>query len=412
MQHHDPEAVEREEAAPLPPREPTSALGRRAPPRLNKLIWLLTLGVAGVLVYGLFATGSDRKASGNDVPEVETLRPAPRLATRPAPEPLFVPTQVAASAPTVTAQSVPPLPPDTPLPPVDPAQLNTADRRAAAADEAAEAARRRRMAPLLVTSGALGKVDAVLADSAASVVMDVLKPKSSMVDAALADRPADAARDASSFVPTALEPDDASLDRKILQGKSIPAVLETPIHTALPGQVRAMVDEDVYGESGRRVLIPKMSRLVGEYETARISAGQSRVMVMWQRALLPDGTSVSLASPGTDGLGRSGMSGVVDNHYLERFGAAFLVSMIGVAVEDAAASNQRASNSAGGLIIVDRTRSEAVKGLQSTVESILKSQANIPPTIQVVQGSRVRVLVARDLDLSAVSGKARRPRAP
>jgi len=379
---------------------------------------LLTLGVAGVLVYGVFAGGPDMKAASNDAPEVEPLRPAPRLSTRPAPEPLFVPTQVAASAPAVTAPSVPPLPPDTPLPPVDPATIESTDRRATAADEAAEAARRRRMAPLLVTSGALGKVDAVLPDSAASVVMDVVKPRSSMVDTALADRPSDSghpaqtARDASSFVPTALEPDDASLDRKILQGKSIPAVLETPIHTALPGQVRAMVDEDVYGESGRRVLIPKMSRLVGEYETARISAGQSRVMVMWQRALLPDGTSVSLASPGTDGLGRSGMSGVVDNHYLERFGAAFLVSMIGVAVEDAAASNEFGNRSAGGLIIVDRTRSEAVKGLQSTVESILKSQANIPPTIQVVQGSRVRVLVARDLDLSAVSGKARRPRAP
>jgi len=129
--------------------------------------------------------------------------------------------------------------------------------------------------------------------------------------------------------------------------------------------------------------------------------------VIWQRAIMPDGKSVRLASPGTDGLGRAGISGEVDNHYLARFGAAFLVSMLGVAVEEAAVSSRASSNSAGGLIIVDSARSEAVKGLNSTVESILKSQANIPPTIQIVQGSRVRVFVARDLDLSSVASKER-----
>ncbi len=406
---HDETSSSAPEAATVPPRDPVGRVARRGPSRLNKLVWPLALGVAGVLIYGAFASESDKKVARSEEPELEVLKPVPRV-VRPAPEPVFVPTQVAAAAP---AAVMPPLPPGTPLPPVDQAALDAAERKAAVARDAAEAARLRRKAPLMVPVSGVGKTEVAVTESGSGVVQDVPMQDMPVMNAAMAERAANMVRVGSTvstdsrFVPTALEPDDQSLDQKILQGKTIPAVLETAIHTALPGQVRAMVNEDVYGESGRRVLIPKMSRLVGEYETARISAGQSRVMVIWQRAILPDGKSVRLASPGTDGLGRSGMSGEVDNHYLERFGAAFLVSMMGVAVEEAAASSSASTNAAGGLIIVDRARSEAVKGLQSTVESILKSQANIPPTIQIVQGSRVRVFVARDLDLSSVAAKAR-----
>ncbi len=380
----------------MAPREPAGRTTRRRPAGFHKLIWPLSLGVAGLLLYGVFTSGADRKSPSRvDEPEVD-LRPAPRVA-RPAPEPLFVPAQVAATAPPSLAVGVP----DAATPPVDQAALD-------AAREAEEAARRRRMAPLLVPLEAPGQPGRAQPHGGNEVVQDMSAPLP--VDAAMAGR---AARDerpspsaspaAAGFAPAVLQVDDPSLDRTILQGKTIPAVLETAVHTALPGQVRAMVNEDVYGESGRQVLIPRMSRLVGEYETARIAAGQSRVMVIWQRAILPDGRSVSLASPGTDGLGRSGMTGEVDNHYLARFGAAFLVSMIGVAAEQAGSADVASSNAAGGLVVIDRTRSEAVKGLQSTVESMLRSQANIPPTIQIAQGSRVRVFVARDLDLSPLA---------
>ena len=402
---HDESLPSEPEVAAVPPREPTGRLARKGPSRLSKLVWPLSLGVAVLLIYGAFASDSDKKTARSEEPEVELLKPVPR-AVRPAPEPVFVPTQVAAAAP---AAAVPPLPPGTPLPAVDQAAVDAAERKAAAA----EALRLRRRAPLMVPVSGAGNAVAEAPDGGDGVVQDVGAQAMPAMNAATAERAAravpvrSAANADARFVPTALEPDDQSLDLKILQGKSIPAVLETAIHSALPGQVRAMVNEDVYGESGRRVLIPKMSRLVGEYETARISAGQSRVMVIWQRAILPDGKSVRLASPGTDGLGRAGISGEVDNHYLARFGAAFLVSMLGVAVEEAAVSSRASSNSAGGLIIVDSARSEAVKGLNSTVESILKSQANIPPTIQIVQGSRVRVFVARDLDLSSVASKER-----
>lgn len=388
------------EVAAVPPREPIGRFTRKGPSRLSKLVWPLSIGVAGLLTYGAFASDSDSKTARLVEPEPELIKPAPR-AVRPPPEPDFVPIKVAAA--------VPPLPQGTALPTVDQAALDAAARREAAA----EALRLRRRAPLMVPVAGAGNAVAEASDVSAGVVQDVAMQNIPAMNAATAERAAQADRNVSApqrdagFVLTALEPDDQTLDQKILQGKSIPAVLETAIHTALPGQVRAMVSEDVYGESGRRVLIPKMSRLVGEYETAKISAGQSRVMVIWQRALLPDGKSVRLASPGTDGLGRSGITGDVDNHYLERFGAAFLVSMLGVALEEAASTANMSSNNAGGLIIVDRARSEAVRGLQSTVESILKSQANIPPTIQIAQGSRVRVFVARDLDLSSVAPQAR-----
>ena len=395
MQHDD--AIDRPQEMPAaPPREPTSSLSRkRGPSRLSKLVWPLSIALAVVLIYG--AISPDDKKSVAHAEEPEPLRPAPRAVHTPvAPEPVFTP------APKAVA--LPPLPPDTALPSVDPNA--GADRQA----EAAEAARLRRKAPLMVEVGgahASRSGQPPVADTDAVVLQDMtLTPARREAMVAAASPPA-AAPPAPRSMATLSEArlggavvfeDASALERQILQGKTIPAVLETPIHTDLPGSLRAMVDEDVYAEAGRQVMIPKMSRLIGEYRRD-IKPGQSRVLVVWQRVLLPDGTSLRLMSPGTDGLGRAGLSGDVDNHFMARFGAAFLVSMIGVAAENATRQNQSLSN--GSVVIWgSESKSVALEGLNSTVESILKSQVDIQPTIQVPQGSRVRVFVARDLDLS------------
>ncbi|WP_297752258.1 TrbI/VirB10 family protein [Hydrogenophaga sp.] len=350
----------------------------------------------GVILYMVFTSGGRKDEKAVALPEPE-LRPVPRTSPPPSPqpvEPVFKPVPVAAPA---ASAAVPPLPPGTVLPPVEPAVKATAVPQ----DSAARDTRReRRMAPLMVSGsdGAAASAppskDAGVA-SGAPLVAPMPVPAASMP----------AAEDPNAVVadshPAVLEEARSALEMQILEGKMIPAVLETAIHTDLQGAARAMVDEDVYGETGRMVVIPRMSRLVGRYRKD-VRPGQTRVLVMWQRVILPDGRSLKIMSPGTDGLGRSGMSGEVDNHFMERFGAAFLISMLGLAAETAADS---ASSDRNGSVVVwgSESRSQSLKGLNSTVEGVLKAQENVGPTIQIPQGSRVRILVARDLDLSKVA---------
>jgi type IV secretion system protein VirB10 len=91
--------------------------------------------------------------------------------------------------------------------------------------------------------------------------------------------------------------------------------------------VRAVTSEDVRSLDGRRVIVPAGSRLIGEYKSG-LANGQTRVFIVWTRILRSDGVSVQLGSYGTDDLGRSGLTGEVDKHYFERFGAAIMLSVI------------------------------------------------------------------------------------
>jgi type IV secretory pathway VirB10-like protein len=165
------------------------------------------------------------------------------------------------------------------------------------------------------------------------------------------------------------------------QGALIAAVLETAINSDLPGFVRAVVSRDVLSFDGTKVLIPKGSRLIGQYRS-EVAIGQSRAFVVWTRLLRPDGVSVQLASPATDTLGRAGLAGRVDRHYLQRYGPALLSTAVSAALDNRQ-SNQlvigTAQNSAGGAL----GGGEAIK-----------------PTVIVKQGTAIQVFVARDLDFS------------
>lgn len=116
---------------------------------------------------------------------------------------------------------------------------------------------------------------------------------------------------------------NSRIDALVAQGTMIRGVLETAVQSDLPGMVRAVVTENVWSFDGRRILIPAGSRLVGEYRSG-LTHGQTRVFVVWTRLLRSDGVSILLGSNGTDDLGRAGSAGTVDNHYIERFGAAIL----------------------------------------------------------------------------------------
>ena len=138
-------------------------------------------------------------------------------------------------------------------------------------------------------------------------------------------------------------------DALVPQGYMIRATLETAIQSDLTGMVRAITTEDVYSFDGRRVLIPKGTMLTGEYKSG-LAYGQTRVFVVWTRMLRADGVSLMLQSPGTDALGRSGLTGEVDTHFLQRFGSATLLTLAGGAAQFASALGQNYQSVSGPAI--------------------------------------------------------------
>lgn len=179
------------------------------------------------------------------------------------------------------------------------------------------------------------------------------------------------------------------------QGKFIFATLETAINSDLPGQIRAVINQDIYAEQGQRVLIPQGSRLVGEYKSGLVN-NQSRLFVVWTRVIEPNGVSVMIGSEGTDALGRAGMTGSVDYHFFARFGTATLLSMIGAGASTVGVNPMDRDNS---LAVY---RQSVTQAMAQQANNTLNQQMNIPPTINIQQGEKVVVFVNRDLDFSRV----------
>ena len=207
-------------------------------------------------------------------------------------------------------------------------------------------------------------------------------------------------------VETAKATRNDRIDALIPQGTLIRGVLETAIQSDLPGMVRAVISTDVYSLDGRRILLPKGTMLTGEYKSG-IARGQTRVLIVWTRALRSDGTSVALGSYGADDLGRSGLPGIVDKHYLERFGAASVLSLVGgvssfIAGLNTDGSSSTSSSSSTGSNAQSQAQQTISQTMAEMANTALKDSINIPPTIYVDQGTQIVVFVRRDLDFSAL----------
>jgi type IV secretion system protein VirB10 len=178
----------------------------------------------------------------------------------------------------------------------------------------------------------------------------------------------------------------ASFDPRttVTQGTLIPALLETAIDTDVPGYVRAVVSSDVRSYDGAHVLVPRSSRLIGQYKSG-LTAGQKRAYVIWTRLIRPDGVSVNIASPAVAFGGETGLTGKVESHFFARFGSAMLLSVIG---------GLSAIGGSAGVIVNG--------GGQSAAAAAVGQNGQIGPTIRVRQGEPIRVFTARDLDFSRV----------
>lgn len=178
----------------------------------------------------------------------------------------------------------------------------------------------------------------------------------------------------------------------IAQGTVISATLETAIASDLSGMTRAVISNDVYSDDGETLLIPRGSRLVGQYNNG-IAQGQNRVFVIWQRVMRPDGIYVQLNSPGTDPLGGAGLpADGVDYHFWQQFGTASLLSVIGAGAANLGVNGSDRFNSSASY------RSSIANSFLEASRNSLQNTGAIKPTLYKNQGDKINVMVARDLD--------------
>jgi len=174
------------------------------------------------------------------------------------------------------------------------------------------------------------------------------------------------------------------------KGAFVDCTLETAINSALPGMTTCVTATDTFSADGNVVLLERGTKLVGETR-GDIQQGEPRLFVLWTEARTPTGVVVPLASPGTDELGRSGLSGVIDRHWWQRFGDAILITVIDGLVQGF--SENHGSNS---TVVINPSAGSEVG------TEILRDSLHIRPTIRKAQGDRIQILVARDVDFRSV----------
>jgi type IV secretion system protein TrbI len=183
-------------------------------------------------------------------------------------------------------------------------------------------------------------------------------------------------------------------------GTVIPAALITGIRSDLPGQITAQVTENVYDSpTGRARLIPQGARLIGNYDS-QVAFGQSRVLLVWTRLIMPNGRSIVLErQQGADAGGYSGIEDEVDNHWGELLKAALLSTILGVGAELGSGAD-----SGSNIDIIQALRLSAANSLNQTGQQVVRRNLNIQPTLTIRPGFPVRVIVNRDLVLEPYRG--------
>lgn len=183
---------------------------------------------------------------------------------------------------------------------------------------------------------------------------------------------------------------------EVQAGTLIPAELITAINTTLPGSVIAQIRQNIFDTvSGGFLLIPKGSKLIGEYQSL-VSYGQERVLIAFTRIIRPDGSSIQLDKyGGADVSGQSGMKGDVDSHWFRVLGAATLSTLLSVGAGVAA------DNSYNNSMYYRGARQNALLGASSSVaqtgQQLTQQAMNVQPTLTIPIGYEFNVIVKKDM---------------
>ncbi len=183
----------------------------------------------------------------------------------------------------------------------------------------------------------------------------------------------------------------------ILQaGSVIPAALITGIRSDLPGQITAQVTENVYDSpTGSLLLIPQGTRIIGQYDDG-VTFGQRRVLLVWNRLILPGGRSIVLERlPGADASGYAGLEDGVDYHWWDLMKAAGLSTLLAVGAELATSDEDR---------LIRAIRDGAQDTINQAGQQIIQRQLQVAPTLTIRPGFPVRIIVTRDLVFEPAGG--------
>jgi type IV secretion system protein VirB10 len=333
---------------------------------------LLLFGVAALIAAALLFQALEARRVDPTAPAVRA--PAAELAAAPSPPPmLYIPPDPVrpqpAPRPVVAPRPDPVVPPPPvyrqPLPPADPAPRTIYVEPPGPAISTA---------PVMV----IGRGPAGNASASAS------QTASPSLDSE--GRPVQSARPTAPRRPNGRIANPGST---VAQGTLIPAVLETGLDSSRPGQARALVSRSVRSFDGKTILIPRGSRLYGEYR-ADATPGQSRALIQWTRLLLPDGVTVYLDSPVSDPMGRAGVKGSVNSHFFERFAGSILQTALNI-------GTGLATRRLYEYPVVLAIPGGQVGGGGPATPGLIR---DIPPTIKVKPGARISVFVAQDLDFT------------
>ena len=187
-------------------------------------------------------------------------------------------------------------------------------------------------------------------------------------------------------------------DFEIKAGTVIPSVLISGLNSDLPGNAIAQVSENVWDTAtGRFLLIPRGSRLVGTYDN-QITYGQNRALVIWSRLIFPDGTSITLDNlKGADQSGYAGFKGQVNRHLNSLITSSIFVSLIGAGVELAEWKSNSSSNNDSNRNIGNVFAERVATSIGEALTQIIQREIQRQPTIKVKPGYRFMIMVQHDI---------------
>ncbi|TDK22668.1 TrbI/VirB10 family protein [Luteimonas aestuarii] len=187
----------------------------------------------------------------------------------------------------------------------------------------------------------------------------------------------------------------------LLRGTYIRCVMQSRVISDFPGYTTCIVTEPVYSVNGRRLLLPRGSKVSGTYGQDAIIG--DRVAIVWDRITTPNGMDVNMRSPGVDMLGAAGNAGHYTAHWGQRIGSALLISLLSDSFKYAGAKHGPQETSiANGVIVQSPYESNTARTMERLANMALDRNMTRPPTVTINQGSVVNVYVARDVDFSAV----------
>lgn len=184
----------------------------------------------------------------------------------------------------------------------------------------------------------------------------------------------------------------------IPKGRQAGCVLTTRIDDQLPGYTSCTLLDDLYSDNGKTLLLEHGSDIWGEYGTIG-QPGLSRIAVNWVRIKTRDGITVDLSSPGTDALGGSGLPGHYNPRWVERIGAAVLLSL----VKDVTAAVINSQTKSGGTTVsVAPPGQSTIGGTSNIADQVVRETLRVRPNVTIAEGTRISIYVNRDLDFRPV----------